>query len=324
LRRERFENRPCAQRADLTGNRYGNLTVLSYAESRKNVRGHTDALWRCRCDCGKEVSVMASGLVRGHSRSCGCARAETIRKRYGLPEEQRIRNYLVKTCKRGAESRGIPFELTDDEVWALSDAPCAYCGAEPALRSFSNPASYKYSTGVTKTEFRANGIDRIDTSGPYRADNCRTACWVCNRAKAYRTEADFLDWLENFGTPREPVEPTFNRTGLTDHFHAYRQGAKVRGLAFDLTREAFEALVLRPCGYCSMPPELLVRRRKGKPEVTFHAHGLDRIDNASGYVDGNVLPCCSFCNRAKGPDPADAFRTWADRVRTRCVEAVAA
>jgi hypothetical protein len=27
--------------------------------------------------------------------------------------------------------------------------------------------------------------------------------------------------------------------------------------------------------------------------------GLDRVDNNQGYINGNVLPCCTFCNIAR-------------------------
>lgn len=42
-------------------------------------------------------------------------------------------------------------------------------------------------------------------------------------------------------------------------------------------------LTSKPCFYCQLP--------LGKTGI-----GLDRIDNARGYVDGNVLPCCTLCN----------------------------
>ena len=52
---------------DLTTERFGKLTVLSYAESR-NYKNY----WLCRCDCGNEVTVEQWHLQSGKSRSCGC------------------------------------------------------------------------------------------------------------------------------------------------------------------------------------------------------------------------------------------------------------
>ena len=55
------------QKLDLTGQRYGRLTVLGPAE---NVGTRT--AWRCLCDCGKETVVLTHRLRCGHTKSCGC------------------------------------------------------------------------------------------------------------------------------------------------------------------------------------------------------------------------------------------------------------
>lgn len=55
------------KKLDLTGQRYGNLTVLSAAE---NIGTRT--AWLCRCDCGREVVVKTHRLRCGHTKSCGC------------------------------------------------------------------------------------------------------------------------------------------------------------------------------------------------------------------------------------------------------------
>lgn len=61
---------------NLAGERFGKLTVLERAES-KNGRTY----WKCRCDCGTEVNVMASNLLRGNTTTCGCSRVEYEKKR---------------------------------------------------------------------------------------------------------------------------------------------------------------------------------------------------------------------------------------------------
>ncbi len=61
------------QRLDLTGQRFGMLTVLAPAE---NIGSMT--AWRCRCDCGKETVVMTGHLRDGHTTSCGCKPSVTL------------------------------------------------------------------------------------------------------------------------------------------------------------------------------------------------------------------------------------------------------
>ena len=55
------------KKLDLTGQRYGKLTVLEPAE---NVGSRT--AWRCRCDCGGEAVVTTRCLRSGRTKSCGC------------------------------------------------------------------------------------------------------------------------------------------------------------------------------------------------------------------------------------------------------------
>jgi hypothetical protein len=56
---------------DLTGQRFGKLTVLSFA-GRKNHK----TLWRCRCDCGNECLTSTASLTMGSTTSCGCRNKE--------------------------------------------------------------------------------------------------------------------------------------------------------------------------------------------------------------------------------------------------------
>ena len=58
---------------DLTGNKYGRLTVLHKDTERKTNSG---SYWICQCDCGKIKSVKSSSLRRGEIESCGCLRNE--------------------------------------------------------------------------------------------------------------------------------------------------------------------------------------------------------------------------------------------------------
>ena len=58
---------------NLTGERFGRLTVLSY-EGRDQFR--REPLYKVRCDCGAIVFANGPSLVRGATRSCGCLRKE--------------------------------------------------------------------------------------------------------------------------------------------------------------------------------------------------------------------------------------------------------
>lgn len=56
------------KKSDLTGARYGRLTVVSLHPERQGVARK----WLCKCDCGGETSVVTADLNRGQTISCGC------------------------------------------------------------------------------------------------------------------------------------------------------------------------------------------------------------------------------------------------------------
>lgn len=55
------------KRIDLTGQRFGRLTVMRYDHSE-----HDGAHWLCKCDCGKEKVAAGYSLRSGKTKSCGC------------------------------------------------------------------------------------------------------------------------------------------------------------------------------------------------------------------------------------------------------------
>ena len=73
---------------DITGRRFGRLTVLKLLRKRASNR---QVLWRCRCDCGKLTVVRGDQLRSGHTQSCGCLQLEWV-TRHG---ESRSHEYMV-------------------------------------------------------------------------------------------------------------------------------------------------------------------------------------------------------------------------------------
>ena len=59
---------------DITGQKFGKWTVLSFAGSVKMPCGRPATKWRCQCDCGTIKDVFSSGLPSGKSTSCGCSK----------------------------------------------------------------------------------------------------------------------------------------------------------------------------------------------------------------------------------------------------------
>lgn len=66
------------RKIDLTGQRFGKLTVIRECESKIG----RDLRWVCVCDCNlnKEIIVQGNNLRSGNTSSCGCIQKETMMK----------------------------------------------------------------------------------------------------------------------------------------------------------------------------------------------------------------------------------------------------
>lgn len=63
------------KKVDLTGQRFGRLTVLKDSGNRLDRK----VVWLCMCDCGQETLVRSTRLRKGTTRSCGCLRRENAK-----------------------------------------------------------------------------------------------------------------------------------------------------------------------------------------------------------------------------------------------------
>lgn len=67
---------------DLTGKKFGRLTVIEQTDDYINPNGSHYARWLCLCDCGNSNSVKVRGtsLKNGSVKSCGCLQRENTSK----------------------------------------------------------------------------------------------------------------------------------------------------------------------------------------------------------------------------------------------------
>ena len=64
---------------NITGQRFGRLTVIAFHGRRENPDRSKHILWLCRCDCGNKAIVAANSLRSGTTQSCGCLQRERAR-----------------------------------------------------------------------------------------------------------------------------------------------------------------------------------------------------------------------------------------------------
>lgn len=67
--------RPTKRFHDLTGKRFGRLTVLELVD----IDVYRNFYWLCQCDCGNYTRVQGGRLTHNLTRSCGCLVADTNR-----------------------------------------------------------------------------------------------------------------------------------------------------------------------------------------------------------------------------------------------------
>ena len=94
---------------------------------------------------------------------------------------------------------------------------------------------------------------------------------------------------------------------------SYLQNAKTRNIAWNLSDTRFEQIISETCVYCGAIPT----NRTTDTKHYLSYSGIDRVDNTKGYVDDNVVACCSICNHAKSDMTVAAFEVWANRVVQR-------
>ncbi len=144
---------------DLTGNKYGSLTVIEVTKERRR----NAIVWLCKCDCGNTHKVVGIDLTIGDVKSCGC-------QQY-LPKHGMCKS-VEYTAWRGMRRRC--FLEKDPEYFRYGGAGITVC--DRWLDSFENFFS---DMGERPEGF---SLDRINSSGDYEPDNCR---WADNTTQSY-------------------------------------------------------------------------------------------------------------------------------------------
>lgn len=75
---------------DLTGKKFGKLTVLKQVEDIIDKNGIHKAAWLCECNCEfhNQIIVAGGNLKSGHTQSCGCANPMKLKLLTRIPNKK--------------------------------------------------------------------------------------------------------------------------------------------------------------------------------------------------------------------------------------------
>ncbi len=156
------------------GHILGDLTVIKRIKKK---------IFLCRCSCGKEVVRTSNGLRnKGHTHSCGCKAGGLASYRWkGIGK---LSGYFFGMIRAGAKIRGIPFNLSIEDVWNKYQEQNGLC----ALTNL--PITLP---GIGKNrQKKTASLDRIDNNRGYTLDNIQWVHKDINLMKRILSQARFI------------------------------------------------------------------------------------------------------------------------------------
>jgi hypothetical protein len=159
--------------------------------------------------------------------------------------------------------------------------------------------------------------ERVEVKRVWREDNYEKVAetWMKSRDNkiirggidAYMAEnAEAAQrWRDN--NPEKVLENNeTRRNSIKGQYAIYAYSSELKNNAFELSRDEFEELVKQPCNYCGIIQD----------RGTECFNGVDRVDNAVGYILSNCVSCCKMCNYMKKTLSADVFIARAEHILT--------
>lgn len=153
---------------NLTGKRFGRLKVIK----RNGYMYDRYVAWLCRCECGKYKTLPGVFIKNGHIQSCGCLQKESTTT-HGMSSHPifKVWSSMMRRCGHHKGSGKSEKKLYRDRGIRV----CKEWQLDPKV-FIKWAIENGYKNGLC--------IDRENTNGNYKPDNCRFVTYKVNMQNA--------------------------------------------------------------------------------------------------------------------------------------------
>lgn len=196
-------------RYELKGLKFGFLEVISEAKKRPEHQGQL--AWVCRCVCGNLHEATSREIRTGHTKSCGCKKAELqaaanivhgyASRKWAIPE-YRIWGEMIQRCCNEKSNR-----------WS------SYGGRGIKVCQRWKDSFEEFLKDMGRRPAKGLSLERRDNDGGYTPENCYWATkkeQQRNKRTTVRIEINgvtrpLVEWSEISGVPESTIRARMNR-----------------------------------------------------------------------------------------------------------------
>lgn len=281
---------------ELLNKQFGFLTVVE--RIKNNNTKSQQSLWKCKCICGKLITLQGRHIPNRKNMHCGCLK-ELSGKKFGkliVKNKSKICKkdrliYWDCICDCGKET-SVPGSFLTRGIYSS-------CGCKNGIkwegRTFTFLTVVEKMKNVHPTKLLCKCICNNETI--VEASNLVKGAIISCGCSIKRKDRNYCTWKRIYSYLKHSKD---KRSRIVD---------------FNLTLNEVQQLCSQSCHYCNESYSLI------KKDIYFNENGieikyngLDRIDSNKGYTSDNVVPCCTRCNMAKNDMTMDEFKCWLNKI----------